>query len=105
MQERASKLAVAEAELEEDRKSLDKRESLTTNMEKLLGRQRDSLKKQKESAEKRKAELEEWSREVEVAKAALDTRVHEAVQEAIQKLQEDQRTGASESLTGRPKRA
>ena len=52
LQEKASKLAVAEAELEEDRKSLDNRESLTANMEKLLGRQRDSLKKQKESAEK-----------------------------------------------------
>ena len=44
-------------------------------MEKELGRQRDSLKKLKEWSEKRKAELEERSREVEVAKAALDTRV------------------------------
>ena len=59
-------------------------------MEKQLERQRDSLKKLKESAEKRKAELEERSREVEAAKAALDTRV----QEAVQKLQEDQRVGA-----------
>ena len=63
-------------------------------MEKLLGRQRDSLKKQKEWAEKRKAELEETSREMAVAKAALDTRVQEAVQEAVRKLQEDQRVGA-----------
>src|SRR6185503_7227187 len=39
---------------------------------------------------KRKAELEERSREVEAAKAALDTRVQEAVQE----LQEEQRVGA-----------
>ena len=45
LQERASKLTVGEAELEKDRKSLDKRESQTANMEKLLGRQRDSLKK------------------------------------------------------------
>ena len=58
-------------------------------MEKELGRQWDSLKKLKEWAEKRKAELEERSREVEVAKAALDTRVQEAVQEAVRKLQED----------------
>jgi len=63
-------------------------------MEKLLGRQRDSIKKMKESAEKRKAELEERSREVEAAKAVLDTRVHEAVQEVVWKLQEDQRAGA-----------
>jgi hypothetical protein len=63
-------------------------------MEKLLGRQRDSLKKQKESVEKKKAELEERSREMEVAKAALDTRVQEAVQEAVRKHQEDQRVGA-----------
>ena len=63
-------------------------------MEKQLGRQRDSLKKRKESAEKRKAKLEERSREMEVAKAALDTRVQEAVQEAVRKLQEDQRVGA-----------
>ena len=48
-------------------------------MEKQLERQCDSLKKLKESAEKRKAELEERSREVEAAKAALDTRVQEAV--------------------------
>jgi hypothetical protein len=45
-------------------------------------------------AEKRKAELEERSREVEVAKAALDTRVQEAVLEAVRKLQEDQRVRA-----------
>ena len=63
-------------------------------MEKLLGRQRESLKKQKESVEKRKAELEERYREVEAAKAALDTRVQEAVQEVVRKLQEDQRAGA-----------
>ena len=63
-------------------------------MEKQLGIQCDSLKKMKESAEKRKAELEERSREVEAAKAALDTRVHEAVQEAVRKLQEDQCVGA-----------
>ena len=63
-------------------------------MEKQLGRQRDSLKRLKESAEKRKAELEERSREVEAAKAALDTRVQEAVQEAVRKLQEEQRVGA-----------
>jgi len=31
---------------------------------------------------------------VEAAKAALDTRVHKAVQEAVWKLQEDQRAGA-----------
>ena len=70
-------------------------------MEKELGRQRDSLKKLKEWSEKRKAELEERSceleersRGVEVAKAALDTRVQEAVQEAVRKHQEDQRVEA-----------
>ena len=63
-------------------------------MEKQLERQRDSLKKLKESAEKRKAELEERSREVEAAKAALDSQVQEAVQEAVRKLQKDQRVGA-----------
>ena len=94
LQERASKLTVAEADLEEDRKSLAKRESHASNMEKELGRQRDSLKKLKEWAELREAKLEERSREVEVAKAALDTRVQEAVQEAVRKLQEEQRAGA-----------
>jgi len=44
--------------------------------------------------EKKKAELEERSREVEAAKAALDTRVHGAVQEAVRKHQEDQCVGA-----------
>ena len=70
-------------------------------MEKQLGRQRNSLKKQKEWAEKRKAELEERSREVEATKAALDTRV----QEAVRKSRRTSARGPSESLTGRPKRA
>jgi len=77
-------------ELEEDRKSLDKRESHAANMEKQVERQRDSLKKLKEWAAQRKADLKERSREVEVTKAALDSRV----QEAVRKLQEDQRVGA-----------
>ena len=51
LEEKASKLAIAESELEDDRKSLDRRESLTASMEKQLERQRDSLKKRKESAE------------------------------------------------------
>ena len=59
-------------------------------MEKQLERQRDSLKKRKEPAEKRKAELEERLRQVEAAKAALDSRV----QEAVRKLQEEQCVGA-----------
>ena len=44
-------------------------------MEFQLERQREALKSLKESAAKKKAELEERTREVEVAKAALDTRV------------------------------
>jgi len=82
--------------VEDDRKSLDRRESLTAILEKQLERQRDSLKKRKESAEKGKAELEERLREVEAAKAALDSRVQEAVQEAVRKLQEEQRAGAQQ---------
>ena len=70
-------------EIEEDRKSLAMRETLTTNMELQLERQREALKSLKESASKKKAELEERAREVEAAKAALDTRVHEAVHEAV----------------------
>ena len=85
---------IAELELEEDRKSLAKRESHATNMELQLARQRDALKSLKESAAKKKAELEERTREVEATKTALDTRVQEAVQEAVRKLQEDQRVGA-----------
>ncbi|XP_039815284.1 uncharacterized protein LOC120678201 [Panicum virgatum] len=90
LQETASKQAVAELELEEDRKSLAKRESLTTNMELQLERQREALKSLKESAAKKAAQLEERTRQVEAAKAALDARV----QEAVQKLQEDQLRGA-----------
>ena len=90
LQGRARKLTDAEAELEEARKSLYAREAHVTGIEKELGRQRDSLKKLKEWAEQREAKLEERSREVEVAKAALDTRV----QEAVRKHKEDQRVGA-----------
>jgi hypothetical protein len=94
LQEAASKQAVAEMELEEDRKSLAKRESHATNMERQLERQFDALKSLKESAAKKKAELEERTCETEAAKAALDTRVQEVVQEAVRKLQKDQRQGA-----------
>jgi len=96
LQEGAGKLTDAEAKLEEARKSLYAREAHATGIEKELGRQRDSLKKLKEWAEQREAKLEERSRvleersrEVEVAKAALDTRVQEAVREAVRKHQED----------------
>ncbi|XP_039834566.1 neurofilament medium polypeptide-like [Panicum virgatum] len=65
LQEAASKQAVAELELEEDRKSLARRESLTTNMELQLERQRESIKKLKESAAKKKAEFEERTRELD----------------------------------------
>ena len=44
-------------ELEEDRKSLAKRESHATNMELQLARQREALKSLKESAAKKEAKL------------------------------------------------
>ena len=62
-------------ELEEDRKSLAKRESHATNMELQLARQRKALKSLKESAAKKEAKLQERTREVEAARAALDARV------------------------------
>ena len=67
LQETASKQAVAELELEEDRKSLAKRESLATNMELQLERQREALKSLKESAAKKEAMLQERTRKVEAA--------------------------------------
>jgi len=94
LQETASKQAVTELELEEDRKSLAKWESFTTNMELQLGRQREALKSLKESATKKEAQLKERTRQVEAAQVALDARVQEAVQEAVRKLQEDQLRGA-----------
>ena len=63
-------------------------------MELQLDRQREALKSLKELAVKKEAKLQERAREVEAAKAALDARVQEAVQEAVRKLQEDQRKGA-----------
>ena len=72
-------------ELEEDRKSLAKRESHTTNMELQLARQREALKSLKESAAK-EAKLQERTHQVEAAQAALDARVQEAFQEAVRKL-------------------
>ena len=81
-------------ELEEDRKSLAKRESHTTNMELQLVRQPEALKSLKESAAKKEAKLQERTRKVEAARAALDARVQEAVQEGVRKLQEDQLRGA-----------
>ena len=76
LQKTASQQAVAEMELEGERKFLARRESLTTSMEQALARQRECLKTLK------------------AAQAALDAQVQEAVQEAARKLQEDQRMGA-----------
>ena len=45
-------------ELEEERKSLAWRETLTTNMERALERQREALKSRKESAAKKEASLQ-----------------------------------------------
>ena len=94
LQETASQQAVAEMELEEDRKSLARRESLTTSMEQALARQREDRKTLKESAARKEASLQEKARQLEAAQAALDAQVQEAVQEVAQKLQEDQRMGA-----------
>ena len=51
LQETASQQAVAEIELEGERKSLARRESLTTTMEQALVRQRECLKKMKEAVQ------------------------------------------------------
>ena len=74
-------------------------------MEQALARQRECLKKLKESAAQKEATLQEKTRQVEAAQAALGVRVQEAVQEAVRKLQEDQRKGPSESPTRRVKQA
>ena len=92
-------------DLEEERKSLARRETLTTSMEQALGCQRESLKTLKESAAWKEASLQEKTRQLEAAQAALDAHMQEAVQEAVRKLQEDQRMGPSESSTGRAKQA
>ena len=62
LQATASKQAVAELELEEDRKSLAKRESHATNIALQLERQREALKSLKESAAKKEAKLQERTR-------------------------------------------
>ena len=49
-------------DLEEERKSLARRESLTTSMERSLERQRECLKKLKESAARKEASLQEKAR-------------------------------------------
>ena len=73
-------------ELEEDRKSPTKRESHATNKELQLARQREALKSLKESVAKKEAKLQERTREVEAVRAALESRVQEAVQEVVRKL-------------------
>ena len=55
--ETASQQAVAEIELEGERKYLAWRESLTTSMEQALARQRECLKTLKESAARKEASL------------------------------------------------
>ena len=66
-------------DLEEERKSLARRESLTTSMEQALARQRESLKTLKESAAWKEASLQEKTRQLEVSQAAQDAQVQEAV--------------------------
>ena len=75
LQETASQHAIAEMDLEEERKSLARRESLTTSMEQALARQRESLKTLKDSAVQKEASLQEKTRQLEAAQAALDARV------------------------------
>ena len=83
-------------EHEGERKSLARRKSLTTSMEPALARQRECLKIPKESAARKEASLQEKTRQLEAAQVSLDARVKEAVQEAVLKLQEDQRLGAQQ---------
>ena len=66
-------------ELEEERKSLPRREFLTTSMEQVLARQRETLKTLKESAVRKEASLQEKTCQLEAAQAALDAQVQEAV--------------------------
>src|SRR6185503_17568649 len=68
--------------------------SLTTTLEQALARQRECLKKLKESVAQKEASLQEKACQLEAAQAALDAQVQEAVQDAVRKLQEDQRMGA-----------
>ena len=63
-------------------------------MDQALACQHECLKKLKESAAQKEASLQEKVRQLEAAQAALDAQVQEAVQEAVRKLQEDQRLGA-----------
>ena len=65
-------------------------------MEQALARQCESLKTLKESAARKEASLQEKACQLEAAQAAqaaLDAQVQEVVQEAVRKLQEDQRMG------------
>jgi len=75
LQETASQQAVAEIELEGERKSLARWESLTTSMEQALARQRECLKTLKESTAQKEASFQEKTRQLEVAQAALDAQV------------------------------
>jgi len=81
-------------DLEEERKSLARRESLSTSMERSLERQRESLKALREKVAQKEASLQEKTRQLKVAQAALYAQVQEVVQEAARKLQEDQRWAA-----------
>ena len=87
LQETASQQAIAEIELEGERKSLARWESLTTTVEQDLARQRECLKKLKESAAQKEASLQEKACLLEAAQATLDAQVQEAVQEAVRNLQ------------------
>ena len=60
-------------------------------MERALECSRKALKARHESVPRKEASLQEKTRQLEAAQAALDAQVQEAVQEAVRKLQEDQR--------------
>ena len=59
-------------ELDEERKSLARCESLTTSMEQALACQRECLKTLKESAAQKEASLQEKTRQLEAAQALLE---------------------------------
>ena len=92
-------------ELEEERKSLARWESLTTSMEQALARQHESLKTLKESAARKEASLQEKARQLEAAQAALTPRCRRRSRRQPGSCRRTSAWGPSESSTGRAKQA
>jgi hypothetical protein len=93
LDEIASRQSTMEQELEEAKKALAEREGNVKTLEAAVARQSDTLKVREAWVKSKEVELEERSKLLKANESALDQRVLEASQKAVEECQAQQRAG------------